>query len=400
MKKPLLSLALLAAVSAVAGDWPQFRGPHGNGVSDEAPLNWKLDAANVIAWAANLPGRGVSSPIVVGDRVFVTAASGARQDQLHVLCLNAADGSVRWERTFWATGRTMCAEKTSVAGPTPASDGARIYALFSSSDLVCLDLDGNLIWLRGITLDYPNVSNSLGMASSLAVAEGVLIAQVETDAESYAVGFDPLTGTNRWRLDRPKMANWTSPLRFTSAEGKTLVALQSGKGVAAIEPVTGKIVWNYAGGAATIPSGAAAGGVLYVPSFGITALQPEPGQPAPKQLWRAGTMRPGTASPTVVGDRVYVVNDAGVLSCAATATGERLWQLRLKGPFSASPVVVGGTLWAVSEKGVIQAVDLSQPEGAVIGERDLADTILATPAIANGALYVRSYSRLWKFGGR
>lgn len=400
MKTSLLSLALLVALPTVAGDWPQFRGPHGNGVADETRLAWKLDAPNAVAWTVNLPGRGVSSPIVVRDRVFITAASGARQDQLHVLCLNAADGSVRWERTFWATGRTMCAEKTSVAGPTPASDGQRVYALFSSNDLFCLDLDGNLIWLRGITLDYPNVSNSLGMASSLVVADGVLIAQVETDTESYAIGFDSLTGTNHWRLDRPRMANWTSPMRFTGSEGQTLVTLQSGKGVAAIEPATGKVVWNYAGGAATIPSGAAAGGVLYVPSFGITALQPEPGQPAPKQLWRAGTMRPGMASPIVVGDRVYVVNDAGVLSCGATATGQRLWQLRLKGPISASPVVVGGTLWAVSEKGLIQAVDLSQPEGAVISERDLADTILATPAIANGALYVRSYSRLWKFGGR
>ncbi len=400
MNKPLLSLALLAALSAGAGDWPQFRGPRGDGVSDETPLGWKLDAANALAWTAHLPGRGVSCPIVIGDRIFVTAASGPRQEQLHVLCLNTTDGSVRWERTFWATGRTMCADKTSVAGPTPASDGARIYALFSSNDLVCLDLEGNLLWLRGITLDYPNVSNSLGMASSLLVADGVLIAQVESDAESYAIGFDPLTGTNRWRLDRPRMANWTSPLPFTDAAGKSLVALQSGKGVVAIEPGTGQAVWNYAGGAATIPSGAAAGGVLYVPSFGITALQPEPGQPAPKQLWRAGTMRPGTASPTVVGDRVYVLNDAGVLSAAATATGARLWQLRLKGPFSASPVVVGHTLLVVNEKGLVQAVDLGQPEGAVAGERDLADTILATPAVANGALYVRSYSRLWKFGGR
>lgn len=398
MKKRFLGVALLAAVSATAGDWPQFRGPHGNGVADETRLAWKLDATNAVAWTVNLPGRGVSSPIVVRDRVLITAASGAHQDQLHVLCLNAADGSVRWERTFWATGRTMCAEKTSVAGPTPASDGERVFALFSSNDLFCLDLDGNLIWLRGVTLDYPNVSNSLGMASSLVVAGGVLIAQVETDTESYAIGFDPLTGTNRWRLDRPRMANWTSPVRFKSSEGQTLVTLQSGKGVAAIEPATGKVVWNYTGGAATIPSGAVANGVLYVPSFGITALEPEPGQPAPKQLWRAGTLRPGMASPTVVGDRVYVVNDAGVLSCGATATGQRLWQLRLKGPISASPVVVGNTLLAVSEKGLIQAVDLSQPEGTVIGERDLGDTVLATPAVAHGALYVRSYSKLWKFG--
>lgn len=211
---------------ARAADWLQFRGPHSSGASTETGVRWELNRPENLAWKAALPGRGLSSPIVVGERVFVTAASGPRQEHLHVLCFNAADGTLRWERLFWATGRTMCHEKTCVAAPTPTSDGERLFALFSSNDLFCLDLDGNLVWLRGLTRDYPNVSNSLGMSSSLVTADGVVVAQVENDSESYALGLDVRTGINLWRLDRPRLANWTSPVVLPGDTSRRLVAME------------------------------------------------------------------------------------------------------------------------------------------------------------------------------
>ncbi|HXG49034.1 MAG TPA: PQQ-binding-like beta-propeller repeat protein, partial [Methylomirabilota bacterium] len=378
----------------------QFRGPAGNGVATEAALPTALDAARHIAWEIDLPGRGLSSPIIVGDRIFVTCASGPRQDRLHVLCFRAADGARLWERQFWATGRTMCHEKTSVAAPTPTSDGQRIFAIFSSNDLVCLDLDGNLLWLRGLGRDYPNASNSLGMSSSLVVADGTLVAQVENDSESFAAGLDVTTGTNRWKLDRPRSANWTSPVLLPHpSHGRTVVALQSGKGVLAIEPATGREVWNYTDGASTIPSSALGDGVLFVPSHGLTALKTDGASAAPEQLWRSNQLRPGTASPLVLAGRVFALNDAGVLNCGDAATGQRLWQLRLKGPFSASPVAAGHHLYVCNEKGLLQVVDTTKPEGAVVGELDLRQTVLGTPAIAGGALYIRSDRKLWKLAG-
>src|SRR5688572_27351018 len=146
MKMILAQFAVFASVSFAAGDWPQFRGPSGNSVVNDPALPTKIEAKN-IQWAIDLPGRGLSSPIIVGDRIFVTCATGPKQDRLHVICFNAKDGTKRWERQFTATGRTMAHEKTSVAAPTPASDGERVFAIFSSNDLVCLDLEGNLIWL-------------------------------------------------------------------------------------------------------------------------------------------------------------------------------------------------------------------------------------------------------------
>ena len=396
MQRILIFLALCAGSSMLAGDWPQFRGPQGNGVSDESDFPSRIDAGSV-AWQVSLPGRGLSSPIIVGDRVFVTCSSGPKQDRLHVICFSAIDGTRKWERQFWATGRTMCHEKTSVAAPTPASDGRYIFAIFSSNDLVCLDLDGQLIWLRGLTQDYPNASNSLGMSSSLMVADGVVIAMLENDSESFSAGLDATTGTNLWKLNRPKMANWTSPFAVRGPDGGTVAVLQSGKGLAAINPRNGRTIWEYTEGASTIPSSTTSGGVLYVPSHGITALQPAPavGQ-SPKQLWRSGQLRPATSSPLVVNDRIFTLNDAGVLTCGSTTDGARLWQIRLKGPFSATPIASGTRLYCVNEKGLLQVVESSGAEGSVTSEFDLGATVLSTPSLAHGALYVRSDSRLWK----
>ena len=399
----LLATALVAVASsaftatAAAADWRQFRGPHGNNVTDETTGPALTDAATSIAWKSDLPGRGLSSPIIVGDRVFITCASGPRFERLHVICFNAKDGTKRWERQFWSTGRTMTHDKTNVAASTPVSDGERVFAIFSSNDLVCLDLDGNLLWFRGITRDYPNASNSLGMASSPIVLDGLLIAQVENDSESFAVAIDSKTGENRWKIARPKTANWTSPVVVGSG-AQAVVILQSGNGIVAVEPRTGKVAWEFLDGASTIPSSAASGDTLFVPSKGLTALRPEGPGKAPRQLWRNNQLAPGTASPVVVGDRVYAVNAAGVLSCGDAATGNRLWQLRLKGPFSATPLYAAGKLYCVNEKGLAQVVDTTKPEGEIVSELNLGETILGTPSLADGALYIRSDGRLWKLG--
>ncbi len=393
----LLTFAI--SVSLTNADWLNFRGPQGSGYAAEIADTPATLGEEQLAWKVPLPGRGLGSAILVGDQVFITAASGPDQNQLHILCFNAADGAPVWERRFWATGRTMTNNKTCVAAPTPASDGEKIYALYSSNDLICVDLKGNLKWMRGLTLDYPNASNSLGMASSLIISENTLIAQIENDSESFAAGFDLADGTNKWKMDRPKAANWTSPTLLKIGD-QEVVALQSSKGILGLLPATGSAVFNYEKGAATIPSGAAAGDQLFAPSNGLTAITATTNGDEPVELWNESAQRPGTASPIVIGDKVYTINGAGVLSCADRKTGERLWRSRLKGPFSASPVAgANGLIYVVSETGVIQVVDPgSEEENKVTSEYELGETILGTPSLDKGALYVRSDGHLWKFG--
>ncbi len=403
MKRTLLLAAAIAFAALVepaalsAADWPQFRGPNTDCVSTDTQLPVELAPEN-IAWKTTLPGRGLSAPIVVAGRVILTCSSGPLQERLHVLCYNAADGTLRWHRQFWTTGRTMCHDKTSVAASTPASDGKHIVALFSSNDMACLDLEGNLRWFRGITRDYPNVSNSLGMAASPVWVDQTIVAQVENDSESYCLGIDPASGRNRWKLNRPIGANWTSPLILRESS-RNLVVLQSKSGLDAIDARTGKAAWSYTDGASTIPSSVSDGETLFAVSQGITALRPSASGP-PSQLWRSGQLTPATASPVVHGGRLYTLNNAGVLSCGKTVDGARLWQLRLKGPFSGTPLVAGKHLYCVGEKGHVQVVDTAAPEGKVVGELDLGEMLLATPAAADGALYVRSNTQLWKIARR
>lgn len=287
------------------------------------------------------------------------------------------------------TGRTMTHNKTCVAANTPCSDGDRVFALFSSNDLFAFDLDGNLLWLRGLTFDYANASNSLGMSQSPVVMDGTLVVQSENDSESFAAGLDVATGRNKWKLERPKAANWTSATVW-----KNTVALQSSKGILAVDPATGKTVWDYSDGASTIPSSVGSGETLYAVSHGITALAPEKGSVT--QLWRNEKLNSGTASPLVLGDSIYVVNGAGVLIKASVKNGDEAWKLRMKGPFSGSPVAAGKRIYIVSERGIFQVIDPEAPEGKVMKEIELKETVLTTPAISGGAIYVRSDAKLWK----
>lgn len=389
--------ATLTVSAARSADWLQFRGNNGDGVAADSdlPLTWS-EGENV-AWKSPLRGRGLSGPIVVGDKVVVTSSSGFRQDRLHVHCFDTKSGESLWERQFWATGRTMCHPKMAVATSHPASDGKRIFALYSSNDLACLDLEGNLLWYRGLTWDNPNASNSLGMASSPIMAGDTLIVQVESDAEAFATGIDPETGLHRWKIQRPRAANWTSP---SLLKGKTpdldVVLLQSSKGIEAVDPKSGEVRWTFGDGASTIPSLAVSGDVAYVPSNGLVAIKQADDGKSYKTVWQSAKLRPATASPLVYEGKIYTSNTAGAMACADAANGDVLWQLRVEGPFSGSPVAAGGHIYLFNEKGKAIVVKPGEKEGEIVGKSDLGEAILCTPAISNGGIYVRSDGHLWK----
>ena len=393
--KVLAFVSVLSLSQIASGeDWLQFRGNDHRGISlkSETPTNL---SKNNIAWKIPLPGRGLSSPIVIGNRVFLTASSTTDQSRLHVICANKDNGEIEWERQFWATGRTICHEKTCVAAPTPVSDGKNIYALYSSNDLICLDLDGNLKWIRGLMQDYPNASNSLGLASSPIIVDETLIVQIENDSDSFVSGINLKDGSNIWKLARTKKANWTSPIRLNDKE----VAVQGSEGITCVSAKSGTVQWSYNEGASTIPSSvtSADSAILYVPSNGITAIKPRKDNNTPEIVWQESQLRPGTSSPIIVGDNIYIINRAGVLNAAKKDTGERLWRLRLEGSFSGSPVSSNGHIYVASErKGVFQSIDINGKEGMLRGSIELGETILGTPAIANNSIFIRSDGHLWK----
>ena len=394
----LFCAALLFIPLFAAADWLQFRGTDQTSLAPESKLPAQLSASDNLAWKSPLPGRGASGPIVAGNRVFVSASSGAvKQDHLHVLAFDAESGQQLWKREFWATGRCFHHPQMANATPTPASDGQRIFAFYSSNDLICLDLAGNLLWYRGLAHDYPKAGNDVGMSSSPLVVGQTVVVQVENQGDSFAAGIDTATGETRWRIERPAAANWASPAALRGKDGKQLVLLQSGKGLTAHDPLTGEQKWKYDVGCNIIPSPTTIGSRIYLPANGLTALDAEPGATAANIAWDSNRLAPGNASPVIDGDKVFLLAArAGVLTCGNAKNGDLLWQLRLKGTFWATPVVAGGHVYCVNQEGQCFVVKPGEKDGELISTLELGDTFLGSPAIAGNAMYLRSDKFLYK----
>jgi outer membrane protein assembly factor BamB len=387
---------LLAAVAVVfaGADWRQFRGSENTGVSAETnhlPVSFATN--HDLAWKVPLPGRGASGPIVVGDRVVVTCSSGARQERLHLLCFAAADGKCLWHREFWATGNTLTHEITAVAIPTPASDGRRIFAFYSSNDLACVDLDGNLLWYRGLGYEHPSTRNAVGMSSSPLVIDDTVIVQLDSPGQALVAAIDAGSGATRWQIGREANAAFSSPTLFGGC------ALVQGKtSLVALDPRGGQVRWKYDYDVPYQPVASVATwhDTVFVPGMKLSALRPGAAGEEPKLLWAETRFRPEMASPIVYDGKLYVLK-SGILACGDAATGRTQWQLRLKGAFWASPVLADGRLYCVNRDGLVQVVQLGK-QGKLLATSQIDDGISASPAVAQGAVYFRSDRHLWKIG--
>lgn len=394
MRWLLLLIASGLAASGNASDWPEYHGPLGRGAIENFSGPVRLADPGSVAWKVPLPGRGPSSPIVVGDRVIVTAASGPRQDRLHILAIDAANGKTLWHRQLWATGSTTCNPFGGVAAPTPASDGQRVVALFSSSDLACFNLEGDLLWYRGLGHERPRTRNDVGMASSPRIVGKTVVVQLENWDDSFAAGLDLATGVNRWQLPREKGSCWTSPMPWPGK--RPVVLLQSRPRLTALDAETGKELWSHDANCHTVATGATWEHGVCLPADGLVALEILDGSDHPSVRWQQSALRLGNCSPVVHRDRVYAIKSAGVLACADLESGRTLWQLRLKGPFWSSPSIAGDLFYAVNQAGLVQAVKLGDQEGKLLGSVQTDKDVLASPAVSRGALFVRSSEVLWK----
>ena len=395
-----LSIAIVILVSASparAADWTQFRGPSGMAVSNEKNLPVKWSDTEGLRWKAELPGRGLSNPVIVGGKVFVTASSGYQNARLHVLAFDAATGKKLWERQFAPTGDTSCHPKTCMAANTPTADGKHVFALFGTGDLAALDHAGNLLWYRSLVSDYPTITNQVGMAASPVLFKDTLLVPMENAGDSFAAALDTATGRNRWKIERRHDINWVTPLVLM--EGKRAAVLcQSTKELTSYDVETGKVNWSFANAGESmsdISSPLSGGGMLFVPGKEFLALKPSPDGATPAVVWRA-KLPLGYTSPIYHAGRLYGLGQTGV-TCLNAETGEQMWRQRADGPFSASPVIADGKMYVVSEDGKTTVIKLGdKPE--VLAVNTVGETVLATPAIAGGAIFLRSDKHLYCIG--
>ena len=391
---PILAVSVVSS-AADAEDWRQFRGPSGAS-SIDAELGIDVSTPDALAWKSPLPGQGVSSPIVIGNRVFVTCSGGMEERVISLVCLDATTGNQLWHRSCWATGRPFCHPASANAAPTPCSDGKHVVAFYSSNDVACFDLDGNFCWYRGLSHDYPKAANDVGMSSSPIAVGDKVICQVENQGDSFVEALKISDGTTAWRIERPKKPNWSSPIYVGGHAGFTeFVVLQSLDSLDGINPETGSLLWSLGKPCDIISSSVFADGILYAPVDGLTAFEVS-AEDGPEVLWESAKLRPSNASVIVHDGTVYSLNRSGVLVAADPRSGEQRWKHRVGGSYWATPVAAGHHMYFFSQNGDVRVADLSK-EGEVVSELSLDESIYGSPAVAGNAVYVRSDDHLWKF---
>ena len=391
-------VALILITPAAQGtDWLEFRGKDHQANANGASLPKSLTEEDNVAWRVELPARGPAGPIIVGDRVIVTSSGGEgrQQDRMHINCYSTETGEELWHHQFWATGRPFSHPTSANAAPTPASDGERIYAFFSSNDLVCLDLDGQLLWFCGLTYDYPKAANDVGMSSSPTLAGDVVVVQIENQGDSFVAGLDKLTGETLWRQPRNQSAAWASPIAY-QVDGVDHVLVLGRDGATGYRARDGEIAFKLAGSGSTVSSAVNLGDKLLLPFDGLTLIDPTKmtdGQPT--VLWNSSRLRPSNTSPVIDGDTGYLLSSNGVLTSCDLTDGSKGFQARVEGNYWSTPVVANGFLYAFSQQGAAKIVKLGE-EPEVVSEIDLGETILASPAVNEDGLFIRTDNALWK----
>lgn len=411
MKRLLVLVSLFALFGAVslspdrvsADDWLGFRGD-GRSFSPDAktPASFDAESGENIRWRVSTTGRGIGGPLVIGDQVIVTGCGGEDERDLYVESYSATDGSRNWSRPMRATGRPFTHPTSSNASPTPASDGERVFALFSSCDLICYDLDGHLLWYRALAVDRPKTGNDISMSSSPVVIDGVVIVQLENQGDSFAAGIDAVTGEIRWTNQRDASSNWSSPQPIKTDDGLSAIAMHNGGGVELIDAKTGKVLKHFDISGDGTSSSTFASPYIIVPGESTTAIRLSAAETTGDEAvatveWESNKLRPQRCSPVASNDRIYM-GRGSTLMAGSISDGSELWTTRL-GKLSnvwATPVMTATGIYVVDSDGKVIVVEDQGDKGEVIGKADLGESVLASPAVAGDALYFRSERGLIK----
>ena len=407
------SAALAAATAAPANDWPHWRGPDGNGVSEETGVPIRWSTTENVHWKLDLPGRSGATPIITGDRIFVNVTDGGA---IGLWAVDRRTGGILW--TFHLGDGNEQLMKGNRANPSPVTDGENLWVMNGHGLLRRFDLDGNEIWIRDIQRDHGAWGLLWGYGSSPVLHEDSLYVQVlhgfYTDDPSYLLRIDKETGRTIWRTERPTRAirespdSYTTPAVVATESGFELV-VTGGDVVTGHDLASGRELWRLEGmnprnrrDYRMVASPVVEGDIVVAPTRvrPLTVLRAG-GRGDVTESHRMWTTDFGPDVPTPVtdGTYLYVVRDNGVVHCFDLRTGEEIYgRQRLRnGTYSASLVLADGNLYATSEDGVT-SVFRAGPEFELLAENDLDGYTLSSPAIVNGQIFLRTDFALWAIG--
>lgn len=426
--------------------WPQWRGPSFNGMArGTAPTEWS-DIKNV-KWKTAIPGRGFSTPVIWGDRIFLTTAvptgktvrpeasspatgnqaqsaqeagqrrrhpsGGAGSDEEHkftVMCLDRRTGKVIWERIAKTTAPHEGYHRTygSFASNSPITDGRHVYASFGSRGLYSYDFDGKLVWQRDLEVRMA-MRNEFGEGSAPALSGNLLIQNFDQERDSFIVAVDKRNGREVWRISRDESSSWSMPLVVEQKGRKQVVVSATGK-VRSYDFDSGKLIWECAGlGTNVIPAPVHLNDIVFVMSghrsprlMAIRLGREGDLTGTDAVLWNQTRGTSYTASPVLHDNKLYALTDSGMLSCFNTTTGEPYYQQKRVNAdsYKASPIGADGKLYVASESGVVTIVKMGE-QFEILATNTLEDQMfVASPVVAEGELFLRSKSHLFCISGK
>jgi outer membrane protein assembly factor BamB len=408
----MLVVALLS-IPVPAEDWACFRGPTRQGISHEVNLPVTWSASENVHWRTGIPGQGWSSPIVYGERVFVTTAV-ADGSSYCLLCLDRDKGTILWNRQVVRQAAGHRNRLNSYATSTPATDGAKIYVLASDGTVAAVSMEGEIVW-RHHEIDY---YSEHGLGVSLVLYQDLVIWPFDGSSpgpdkhagwqtpwdQAVILAVDKNTGRTRWRGRRgsSRIAHVTP--QIVEVNGRDQLVSGAGDVVQGFDLETGRRIWTVsAPGEGVVPSIVAGDGMIYATSgFGESAIRAirtdGTGDVTDTHIvWSTDRDVPKVPSMLYVRPYLYVLTEAGLLKCINGRTGDVVWRERLAGKYSASPVYADGHIYFLNEAGKSVVIEAG-PEFKKIAENELEDKCLASPAISEGKIFIRTASNLYCIG--
>ncbi|HEV3342537.1 MAG TPA: PQQ-binding-like beta-propeller repeat protein [Pirellulales bacterium] len=407
-------VVILAAAGAQGEDWPCWRGPRGDGSSDErnVPTTWDGANGENIVWKVEVPGTGHASPVVWEDRIFVASCLEGENDRL-LICLDRRSGKTLWQQSVMKSPLEKKHQLNSYASSTPATDGSHVYVSFlegskageaqgAQMTVAAYDFDGNCRWLV-----HPGVFSSMhGYCSCPVLFEDKVIVNGDHDGDAYLVALDRATGETIWKVPRENQTrSYCTPI-IRQIGGRLQMILSGSKCVASYDPRDGSRHWLMDGPTEQFVASMVDDGELVFltagfPDHHIVAIRPDgEGHITDTHIvWRTTKNCSYVPSPVVAGDYLLVVSDEGIASCFRTTSGERVWYKRLGPHYSASLVTAGGLVYFLSDEGVTTVV---KPAGSYqeVAKNVLGEECYASPAISQGQIYLRGAKHLYAIGGK
>jgi len=416
MKAIIAGFCLAVAATLEAANWPQFRGSTGQGHSSETGLPLKWTTTENIAWKAELPGESWSSPIVWGERVFVTTATenGA---SCRVFALDRKSGKILWDKEVFQQVPRRKEGRNSYATPTPATDGERVYACFGDGSFAALNFAGEVVWTNR---DYKFYGQH-GLGTALLLHDGAVIMARDgsNDGEdkklgwqtpwdqAYVLALDAKTGKERWKGKRglSRISHGT-PVIWEHA-GKAQVVTEAGDVVQGFDLKTGQRLWSsLVAGEGKVPSAVIGDGLVFTSggwggkeSIKAFKLGGQGDLQESNLVWEQKKGMPKVPSMLYVKPHLFAITDGGVATCMKAGTGEIVWQERVGGNFSASPVAADGRIYFVGDNGETTVIEAG-PEFKVLAKNALGEKLQASPAISQGQVFIRTEKNLFCIGAK